>query len=290
MNAPERPSVAQLKERVRRDWTDRETIAAWGRWREPFAVQTTSLTEALLAAAEIEPGLRVLDLASGAGEPALTLARRLGRDGRVTATDLSRAWLSIIEDAALAEGIDTIDFEIADAHALPFDDASFDRVTSRLGVMFFADVQRALGRVPARAASGRPHRAPRLGRAAEERVLRDGHAGARQRASSSPPPAPGMPGPLRFAAPGSLSRELEQAGFREIEDERMIVPLPWPGPPEQLWQHFRDVVAPLRPVIDGLSDEDREAVGAEVVAAYATHYDGTRVELTAEVVVVTALP
>jgi ubiquinone/menaquinone biosynthesis C-methylase UbiE len=289
VNAPERPSVAQLKERVRRDWTDRETIAAWGRWREPFAMQTTSLTEALLAAAEIEPGLRVLDLASGAGEPALTLARRLGREGRVTATDLSRDWLSIIEDAALAEGIDTIDFEIADAHALPFEDASFDRVTSRLGVMFFADVQRALaecrrvlrpdGRV-AFLAWGEPQK-----NAFFATVMRA--LGSRVEVA---PPAPGMPGPLRFAAPGSLSRELEQAGFREIEDERMTVPLPWPGPPEQLWQHFRDVVAPLRPAIDGLSDEDREAVGAEVVAAYTTHYDGTRVALTAEVVVVTALP
>lgn len=289
MNAPEPPSVVQLKERVRRDWTDSETVAAWGRWREPFAEQTASLTDALLTAARIEPGQTVLDLASGAGEPALTLARRLGRDGRVTATDLSPAWLAIIEEAALAEGIDTIDLEVADAHALPFGDASFDRVTSRLGVMFFADVQRALaecrrvlrpdGRI-ALLAWGEPQKNMFF-----SIVM---HAlGTRVELA---PPATGVPGPLRFAAPGSLSCELELAGFREIEDERLTVPLPWPGPPEQLWQHFRDVVAPLRPVIGGLSAGDREAVGAEVVAAYATHYDGMRVELSAEVVVVGARP
>jgi hypothetical protein len=104
-----------------------------------------------------------------------------------------------------------------------------------------------------------------------------------------PSPAPGMPGPLRFAAPGALAREVAAAGFREVEDERLVVPLPWPGPPDQLWQHFRDVVAPLRPVIDGLSDDERAAVTAEVIEAYGAHYDGTRVELTAEVVVVTGL-
>jgi hypothetical protein len=99
-----------------------------------------------------------------------------------------------------------------------------------------------------------------------------------------------MPGPLRFALDGSLSRELEQAGFREIEEERLIVPIPWPGPPEQLWQHLREIVAPLRPVIDGLPPAEQEAVASEVIATYAGRYDGTRVELTGEVVVVTALP
>jgi hypothetical protein len=48
-----------------------------------------------------------------------------------------------------------------------------------------------------------------------------------------PSPPPGTPHPARFAAPGSLARELEQAGFREIDEERLIVPIPWPGPPEQ---------------------------------------------------------
>jgi ubiquinone/menaquinone biosynthesis C-methylase UbiE len=85
MDSPDRPTTDQLKDRVRRDWTDVATIEAWRRWREPFAVQTQALTSALVEAAEIEPGHRVLDLASGAGEPALTLARRVGPSGRVVA-------------------------------------------------------------------------------------------------------------------------------------------------------------------------------------------------------------
>jgi SAM-dependent methyltransferase len=289
VDSPEPPTTDQLKERVRRDWTDVATIDAWRRWREPFAVQTEALTSALLDAADIEPGQRVLDLASGAGEPALTLARRVGPSGHVVATDLSPGWLGIIEDAALAERLGNLQLSVADAHALPFGDASFDRVTSRLGVMFFADLQRALaecrrvlvqeGRI-AFLVWGEPDQNTFF--AATMRALRA--------YVDVPQPAPGTPGPLRFAAEGSVARELEQAGFREIEEERMVVPLPWPGPPEQLWQHFREVVAPLRPLIDGLTPADRDAVAAEVIATYAAAYDGTRVELTAEVVVITACP
>jgi hypothetical protein len=105
-----------------------------------------------------------------------------------------------------------------------------------------------------------------------------------------PSPPPGTPHPARFAAPGSLARELEQAGFREIQEERLIVPIPWPGPPEQLWQHFREIVAPLRPAIDGLPPSEQAAVASEVIGEYASRYDGTLVDLTAEVVVVIALP
>jgi SAM-dependent methyltransferase len=283
------PTVDQLKDRVRRDWTDVATIEAWRRWREPFGVQTQMLTSTLLDVADIHAGQRVLDLASGAGEPALTLARQVGPDGHVTASDLSPGWLATIEDAALCESLNNIDLVVADAHALPFAAEVFDRVTSRLGVMFFADVQRALAECrrvlrPDGRIAFLVWGEPRLN------TFFDTVMQALQRRVDLPAPTPGGPGPLRFAAPGSLSRELEQAGFREIEEERLIVPLPWPGPPEQLWAHFRDIVAPLRPVIDGLPPDQLEAVSAEVLEGYGSYYDGTRVEMTGEVVVVTALP
>jgi ubiquinone/menaquinone biosynthesis C-methylase UbiE len=283
------PTLDQLKERVRRDWADVATIEAWRRWREPSSVQTQMLTSTLIDAADIHPGQRVLDLASGAGEPVLTLARVVGDDGHVTASDLSSGWLSIIEDAALAESLGNIDLVVADAHALPFPAETFDRVTSRLGVMFFADVQRALAecrrvlRPDGRSAFlvwGDPQR--NMFFAAVMRAL-----GSRV---EMPSPPPGTPHPARFAAPGSLARELEQAGFREIDEERLIVPIPWPGPPEQFWQHFREIVAPLRPLLDGLPPGELEAVASEVIGEYATRYDGTLVELTAEVIVVTGVP
>lgn len=289
MESSQAPTVDQLKERVRRDWTDTATIGAWRRWREPSGVQTRALTDALLDAGDVQEGQVVLDLASGAGEPALSIARLVGAHGRVTASDLSSSWLSIIEESALGEGLDNIEVVVADAHELPFPDDAFDRVISRLGVMFFADVQRALGEcrrvlAPAGRAAflawGDPATNGFFAAVA-------GPLGARV---DLPRPDPGTPAPARFASPGSLAHELEQAGFRQISERRLTVPIPWPGPPEQLWQHFRDIVAPLRPLIDGLSPDEQAAVAAEAIDTFAASYDGNRVELTAEVVVVTGLP
>ena len=290
MDSPETPTTDQLKERVRRDWTDVATIEAWRRWREPFAVQTEALTSALLDVADIEPGQRVLDLASGAGEPALTLARRVGPSGHVVATDLSPGWLGIIEDAALAECLGNIELSVADAHALPFADASFDRVTSRLGVMFFADLQRALAEC--RRVLVQDGRIAFLvwGEPEQNAFFDTDDAGAaRLRRGSATGAGHARTPALREPRGASRASSSRRASARSSE-ERMVVPLPWPGPPEQLWQHFREVVAPLRPFIDGLAPADRAAVAAEVIATYAAAYDGTRVELTAEVVVVTACP
>src|SRR5439155_5325472 len=93
------------------------------------------------------PGLDVLDLASGTGEPALTLAPLVLPGGTVTATDLLPEILAVAEEQAAQQGRANLRCGVADAGDLPFADASFDRVTCRFGVMFFPDVPRALREV-----------------------------------------------------------------------------------------------------------------------------------------------
>jgi len=88
--------------------------------------------------------MRVLDLASGSGEPALTLARHVDATGHVVATDLSQGMLDLAEENARKVGLANISFRQADAHRLPFDNESFDCVTCRLGIMYFVDVHGAL--------------------------------------------------------------------------------------------------------------------------------------------------
>jgi SAM-dependent methyltransferase len=101
-------------------------------------------TESIVRAAQVTPGMEVLDIASGTGEPALTLAETAGH---VTATDLGPQMLVSAEENARARGVGNVTFTHADVHELPFGDASFDRVTCRFGIMYFADVDRALGEI-----------------------------------------------------------------------------------------------------------------------------------------------
>ncbi|HVO17499.1 MAG TPA: methyltransferase domain-containing protein [Alphaproteobacteria bacterium] len=130
------------KDYTRRYWRDR--AAYWDRSADSIADVADRLNQPLLDAIGIAPGQSVLDLASGAGEPALSIARRVGSAGRVTATDLVAEMLAGAERRAADAGLANIDFRIADMEAMPFGDAVFDRVSCRFGIMFTSDPGRAL--------------------------------------------------------------------------------------------------------------------------------------------------
>lgn len=107
-----------------------------------FAVIGTTLQlvgELLCEGADVRAGERVLDVAAGNGNATLAAARRFAE---VTSTDYVPALLERGRRRAEAEGLE-VTFQEADAEALPFPDASFDRVISTFGVMFAPDHQRA---------------------------------------------------------------------------------------------------------------------------------------------------
>src|SRR5258707_6266449 len=88
--------------------------------------------------------MKVLDLASGTGEPAISLASRVGSSGHVTALDLSAELLAIASERARTRELPNFPTRQADAHELPFPNDLFDLATCRFGVMFFSDCDRAL--------------------------------------------------------------------------------------------------------------------------------------------------
>ena len=51
----------------------------------------------------------------------------------------------------------------------------------------------------------------------------------------------------------AMSANLIRAGFNQVEEETHVIPMPWPGPPEELWQHLYEIAAPFRPIVDGLA-------------------------------------
>lgn len=116
--------------------------AAWSSGN--YAVVGTTLQivgERLAEAADLRWDERVLDVAAGNGNASLAAARR---GCVVTSADYVPALLELGRQRAAAEQLD-IAFQVADAEALPFADASFDAVLSTFGVMFTPDHARAAG-------------------------------------------------------------------------------------------------------------------------------------------------
>lgn len=95
--------------------------------------------ESLCEALDVRPGQRLLDIAAGNGNVSLAAARRFCK---VVSSDYVESLLDRGRERAAAEGL-PMDFRVADAEALPFDDASFDVVTSSFGVMFTPNQHRA---------------------------------------------------------------------------------------------------------------------------------------------------
>jgi ubiquinone/menaquinone biosynthesis C-methylase UbiE len=102
-----------------------------------FAVYAHDLATRIAAQA---PG-RVLEIATGTGAVATALREALP-DAAIVATDLNEAMLAVARDG---ENSDGIEWRVADAQNLPFEDASFDALACQFGIMFFPDPARAVG-------------------------------------------------------------------------------------------------------------------------------------------------
>jgi len=118
------PDFAAIKQRQQATWASGD-----------YAVIGTTLQivgELLAEAADVRAGERVLDVAAGNGNATLAAARRFAH---VTSTDYVPTLLDKGRERARAEGL-SVQFEVADAEDLPYDDASFDVVLSTFGAMF----------------------------------------------------------------------------------------------------------------------------------------------------------
>lgn len=121
-----------------RDWS--KTAAGWRKWFYLVESAAQPVSDALVEMAGVAEGHRVLDLATGLGEPAVTAARRVGPMGHVLATDRTQAMLDFGIERAEAEDLGNIEFRIMDMTAIDVPRESFDAALCRWGLMFVPDL------------------------------------------------------------------------------------------------------------------------------------------------------
>jgi len=263
-------------------WGASYRLVAAEKWKAKSAAMGRPVTEALVEYAQPAPGMQVLDLASGTGEPAISLAARVGPKGHVTALDLSPELLAIAEERAHARSLSNFSTRQADAHDLPFPDSTFDLATCRFGVMFFSDCNGALRELlRVLKPSGRacflawgPFEQPYW---SSTMAIVHQHIGGSLM-------TPGGPDMFRFAEPGSLSTALQAAGFQSIEEEIKTLPWTWPGPPEEVWEYVRSVSTPFRPLLERVPTEKWNEIDSEVLSSIRKYFDGQSVKFGITVV------
>ena len=269
------------REVIRQEW--RAAAPFWRKWSSQLAFQSRQATELVVQSADLSPGLHVLDLASGSGEPALSVSVAVGQEGRVMATDLLLEMLEVAQENAAARGLTNIEFRAADAEQLPFPDRQFDRVTCRFGIMFMPDIQKALGEMRRVLKPG--------GRASfvtwgslEENPLFGLMIRPFLKYVDVPPPLPDSPHVFRFSDENKLVQTISAASFQEVRAAKHKISWAWPGTPEQAWQGGSELAAPFKHIIAATPDGKREEVICEVIEGIRKFYDGRAVNFPAMVV------
>jgi ubiquinone/menaquinone biosynthesis C-methylase UbiE len=235
------------------------------KWNAKSAVMGSAVTEELVKYADPRPGMHVLDLASGTGEPGISLAQRVSPGGHVTAVDLSAELLELAAQRASMKSLSNFSTLQADAHSLPFPDRSFDLATCRFGVMFFGDVKQALSEL---------HRVLKPGARAcfvvwglFEQPYWQSTMKVVHRHVGGELLEPGGGDPFRFSAAGSLSEALRSAGFRDVEESERNVPWVWRGTAEEAFEYARAVSTPFRTMLSRVPENKWPRILADVHAA-----------------------
>ena len=252
--------AAKYKNAQREQWN--KDGAAWRRWTPTLDLWYGEVTRQMLDAAQVQPGQRILDVAAGAGEPAVSAAERVGPSGYVLATDISEGIVELALQVARERGLKQIETRAMDGEKLDLPDASFDTVLCRLGLMYMPHPVTALREW---------HRALKPGGwvavAVFSMLERNGWGALpasiiRQRAQL-PPPVPGQPGPFSLGGVGVLEEVFRQAGFTNPKIHTVSVPHRAASAADYV-RVAREAFGGFNAMMANLSLQERESVWNEV--------------------------
>ena len=224
-------------------------------------------TAAMLDAADIKTGQHVLDVAAGAGEQTIDIARRIGSTGRVVAVDLSPELVARAKVNLSRASCFNAEAHVGNGQTLGFD-AAFDSAVCRLGLMFFTDplagikgMRRSLkpgGRVAALVFGG-PEYNPLI---VEQLAIAARHAGV---APLDPCVAGGL---LSLGDPVRLTKLFEQAGFVLVDCCAIAAPMNLPRAQDYV-DFLRTAAGPIVKIASGLSNPQRAALWLDLERAFA---------------------
>ncbi len=234
----------------------------WAKWEQKFSAGLIEATDVLLDMAGIRPGMRVLDLACGAGSQSLRAASRVGPTGSVVATDISANMLEYVRENARRGAFDNITTIECAAEDLDAAQDPYDAAISRLGLMLFSSPSAALQAVqrvlkPKARFAALVFTAPANNPFAwlpMQILLR--HAGKQ-------PPTTGQPGIFALGGDGALERLLRDSGLIDVRTKVVRAPLRLANASVAL-QMMQEAFGAFRAVVSDLSEAARAHAWAEV--------------------------
>jgi ubiquinone/menaquinone biosynthesis C-methylase UbiE len=276
----------EYKINQRKNWGN--VAAGWKKWWKTFEKGGQKVSDKLVELAEVETGQRVLDIATGIGEPALTARRKIGDSGYLLATDISPEMLAIGRERARHEGLNNIEFKEGDAATLVLPSSTFDAALCRWGLMFLPSLSYTLKNIQRSLVSGGKFAAAVWAEPAKVPQLNIAMSIVRQYLQLPLPPTE-TPDPFSLADTNKLKNFLLEAEFNDVKSENFRVTFDFDSS-EDYVRFTQDIAAPVNMMLANETAEKRAEIWNVVTDKVKSQYvnENGRVVLDNETICVVA--
>ncbi len=273
----ENPNTSELRD------TWEMAAPGWAKWEHIFADGFSQATDTLIEMSSISRGMRVLDVACGAGSQSVEVAKHVGPEGYVLASDISRTMLEQVRKNAHRSGITNIETLAAAAEELDASVGPFDAAICRMGLMLFPAPQQALERIRSLLRPGArfgalvfttPTQSPFL---SQPMAILLRHAGRSL-------PEPGSPGIFALGGNDVLKNILMESGFTAIETKTVKADIVLPSAQDAL-HLMQEAAGAYRAVVADLDEEAKSRAWGEVYECLQQFDTGERFETRVEAII-----
>lgn len=254
--------LEQIREQQEESWN--KFSSGWEKWDDLVMDFLKPVGNEIIRMLDPKGNMVVLDVASGTGEPGITIASML-KGGKVQLTDIAENMLVIARENATRRGIHNIEIFTGDACDLPFTDNTFDAISCRFGFMFFPDMLLAAKEM-VRVLKPGGRVAISVWNVPEKNFWVTATTRAIGRNMELQVPPPGAPGIFRCSGDGLMSDLFSQVGLKNISQSEVAGKLNCKTI-DVYWKFQTEVAAPIVAALSKANSALKEKIKSEVYQA-----------------------
>ncbi len=273
--------LQQTRDQQRESWN--KFSPGWKKWDELFMDFLKPVGNEIIRLIHSKKNQIVLDVASGTGEPGLTIASMLD-SGKVVITDLAEDMLGIARENAMQRGIKNYETFACDVSDLPFADNTFDAISCRFGFMFFPDMLLAAKEM-VRVLKPGGKIATSVWNVPEKNFWITAIMDAINKNMELPAPVPGVPGMFRCAEDGFMADLFSEAGLKNILVKEVRGKLNCETA-QVYWDVMTEVAAPVVASLSNADSATKDKIKRRVFQAVNQRYRGGNIMIDSSALVI----